>query len=61
MLCLSLGKRTVYAVTNVLDLLSAPVALGQQAASINKAMTERPWIDLAYQTTPSACHQRHDT
>ena len=46
---LSLGKSAVYAIANILERLSAPVALGDQAAAINTAMSERPWVDLAYQ------------
>ena len=46
---LSLGKSGVYAIATIIERLTAPVALRDQAASINNPMSPRPWADLAYQ------------
>jgi membrane protease YdiL (CAAX protease family) len=46
---LSLGQAAVYAVVQLADRLTQPVALGQQTATIVPSQSSRPWLDLIYQ------------
>lgn len=46
---LSLGKSGVYAVVNLLAMLTAETSLGSHTTSINTSQSARPYLDLAYQ------------
>ncbi|MDO5711079.1 MAG: CPBP family intramembrane metalloprotease [Micrococcales bacterium] len=46
----SLGASAIYAVLEIIKLLTARVALNEQTAALNQAVTpDRPWLDLAFQ------------
>lgn len=46
----SLGASAVYALLNIVERLTREVALSEQTAAMNTAVTpDRPWLDLAYQ------------
>lgn len=49
LLGLSLGKSGVYAVVNIIAMLTAPTPLGEHTAEIVKSQTPRPYLDLTYQ------------
>lgn len=46
---LSLGKAAAYAIVNLVDALTQPVALSQQTATLNSPLSDRPTFDLIYQ------------
>ncbi len=49
-LLLSLGRSAVYSVVTLLEAVTAPGALAEQAATLNSSVApDRPWFDLAYQ------------
>ncbi len=49
-LLVSLGRSAVYSVVSLLEAVTAPGALAEQAATLNSSVTpDRPWFDLTYQ------------
>jgi uncharacterized protein len=48
-LALSLGASAVYAVVDIVDLLTQPTALGQQSTTLNGSLDSRQYFDLIYQ------------
>lgn len=46
---LSLGRSGVYALVNIIDRLTAEVALRDQTAALNPSRSPRPLLDLTYQ------------
>jgi membrane protease YdiL (CAAX protease family) len=46
---LSLGKSAVYSVLSLIDKLTAGPPLAQQSAVLNRPLSPRPYLDLAYQ------------
>lgn len=49
LLGLSLGKSGVYAVVNIIAMLTAPTPLGEHTTQIVRPQTPRPYLDLTYQ------------
>lgn len=48
-LALSLGASAIYAVVDIIDLLTQPKALGQQSTTLNGSLDSRQLFDLIYQ------------
>lgn len=48
-LALSFGASAVYAVVAIVERVTRETSLASQTATINRALSERPWFDLVYQ------------
>ena len=48
-LALSLGQSGVYAIVDLIDMLTRPTPLGQQSATLNASLSSRPVFDLVNQ------------
>ncbi|MGK0716681.1 CPBP family intramembrane glutamic endopeptidase [Leucobacter sp. W1153] len=48
-LALSFGASAVYAVVTIIERVTRETSLASQTATINRALSERPWFDLIYQ------------
>lgn len=48
-LALSFGASAVYAVVAIIERVTRETSLASQTATINRALSERPWFDLVYQ------------
>ena len=46
---LSLGTAALYAIVSIVNRLTQPVAISQQTATLNSALSDRPTFDLIYQ------------
>ena len=46
---LSFGASAVYALVTIIERVTRETSLASQTATINRALSERPWFDLAYQ------------
>lgn len=48
-LALSFGTSALYAIVTIIERVTRDVALNEQTATINRALSERPLLDLSYQ------------